>query len=246
MIPLRGVGVVNSLAGPVILHSIPGLGGFIPEPRRGSGGKVRGLRAVCCAALLLLCAPAFALTDCGSLERDNGPWDYNDHSRSTRGRLAIVERVHFTQEIATLRRPVASLAGNLNYTLGNFPNHHRALDAISRLSAREGAAHLRNAPYSTDCYFERAVRWRPLDPVVRLVFAIHHFRFGRLEAAIAEARRGLELAPNHVELHYNLGLFLVRKGEYEAARRHAREAYRRGYALPGLRQQLERVGEWRD
>ncbi len=192
--------------------------------------------------LVMLGTPALGAEFCGSLESNHGPFDYNDPER--RGRLRLVEQYHLSDDVFMLRTHLTNITNNLNYTLNVFPNHPRALDAISRLAIREGTNQPGRARYSVDCFFERAIRWRPSDPTVRLVYAIHHYRFGRVDEAIAEAREGLKLAPNSAELHYNLGLFLVNKGDYAAARRHAQQAYRQNYPLPGLRQQLERVGQW--
>ncbi len=202
-------------------------------------------RTACVFLVMVLCIPsmsAFAVEFCGSLERRQGPWDYTNPQDQSM--LALVEEFHFRNDVFMLRGSLNGLTNNLSYTLGRFPNHHRALDALSRLAVREGTNQPGTAEYSINCYFERAMRWRPRDVGVRLVHAIHHYRSGRVDEAIAEAREGLKLAPNSAELHYNLGLFLVKKGDYAAARRHAQQAYRQNYPLPGLRQQLERVGQW--
>jgi hypothetical protein len=55
----------------------------------------------------------------------------------------------------------------------------------------------------------------------------------------------VELMPDSAEAHYNLGLLYVRSGEYAEARTHAGRAYALGYPLPGLRDQLDRAGQWR-
>jgi tetratricopeptide (TPR) repeat protein len=199
--------------------------------------------------LLLLAMPATADTwvgDCGNFDEAisgfGGPFDYNDPGQAAQ--LELVERHHFTTEIATLQR--GNLGPTIHYTLNRFPNHPRALDAMSRLSVRDGVAQPPGARYTADCYFERGIRWRPRDPNVRLVYAIHHHRLGRIDRAIEQARIGLELAPDHPEIHYNLGLFLVRKGDYAGAREHAERAYELGHPLQGLRNRLRRAGHWAD
>ena len=65
----------------------------------------------------------------------------------------------------------------------------------------------------------------------------------------AEARRvletGLEKVPEPTaEMHYFLGLVLVKQKAWEEAREHAVEAYTMGYPLPGLRRKLKAVGHW--
>jgi tetratricopeptide (TPR) repeat protein len=184
---------------------------------------------------------------CGSLDNGYGPYDYANYQHRTQ-RLPIVERFHFGEEVASLRdagRVPDYLGRNIAYTLHAFPNHNLALDAISRLGIRQGRAQPLGARYSIECYFERAMRWNPKDPKVRLVYAIHHYRNDRIGDAIREARAALVMSPEDPELHYNLGLFYMRAGEYGSARTHAERAYELGYPLPGLREQLQRVGEWR-
>lgn len=44
------------------------------------------------------------------------------------------------------------------------------------------------------------------------------------------------------EIHYFLGLLIADSGELDAAVDHARQAYRLGYPLPGLRNKLKRLG----
>jgi tetratricopeptide (TPR) repeat protein len=185
---------------------------------------------------------------CGSLENHYGPHDYSN-LRDRLEKLPIVERFHFTQDIAALRadgKVQDHLGRHIAYTLHTFPNHHVALDAMSRLGVQQSRGQPLGARYTVECYFERAIRWRPTDPTVRLVYAIHHYRNERLDAAIKELTVGLELAPDNPELHYNLGLIALRSQDYELSIRHAKRAYELGYPLPGLRTQLERLGKWRD
>lgn len=206
------------------------------------------LGIICLGASVLSQAVAQSNTgNCGSLDNHFGPYDYTNRSHRSQ-HLALVEKHHFPDRLFQLKGAGdgGSMGLDIDYTLRAFPNHHRALDAMSRLSIREGRPSPRHANYTIDCYFERAMRWRPNDAVVYLVRGIHLQRAGRLDDAIARLRQGIERAPNHPEIHYNLGLFLAQKGDYAGARRHARIAYRLGYPLPGLRNRLQRAGEWHD
>ena len=49
-------------------------------------------------------------------------------------------------------------------------------------------------------------------------------------------------AQGSAELEYALGLSYFESKEYEAARQHARTAYKLGYPLPGLMNRLEKAG----
>ena len=66
----------------------------------------------------------------------------------------------------------------------------------------------------------------------------------------SEALKYLESARNSgiqdANLHYNLGLAYVKLKRYDEAMTEARKAYAMGFPLPGLRNQLQRAGKWRD
>src|SRR5687767_394866 len=47
--------------------------------------------------------------------------------------------------------------------------------------------------------------------------AVRFFRKGRLDDAIAELRRGLEISPQYATGHSNLGFLHLRKGQFEQA-----------------------------
>lgn len=69
------------------------------------------------------------------------------------------------------------------------------------------------------------------------------------EKKFDDARQVLENGIKHVErptaeMHYFLGLVMVKQRDYDLARKHAQEAYKMGYPLPGLRNQLKAAGHW--
>src|SRR4249919_1218189 len=97
--------------------------------------------------------------DCGSLENAYGPYDYtNAYDRANK--IPIVEGAHFQPEVeALIRSPtVGTLMGALDYTLRAVPNHHRALAAVARYALGGGS---REKFYSAECYFDRAMRFKP-------------------------------------------------------------------------------------
>ena len=181
---------------------------------------------------------------CGGLNNAYGPWDYSNASQREQ-RLPIVEQFHFTSEVETLKAGASGdLALDLDYTLRAFPNHPRALWAMARLQLRDGypaTAHY----YSAECYFERALRWRPEDPAVWLVYGMYLHRKKDIDGALQKYQRALELQPDNLEAHYNLGLVYAERGQYEEARQQAKIAYDGGYPLPGLRRILEKSGQWK-
>jgi predicted Zn-dependent protease len=199
-------------------------------------------------SLLVACgsgAYAQELTACGDVFHNSyGPYDYRTASPEQK---RLVEGSHFTANIESLRKGESSgnVARELDYTLRAFPNNPRALLAISKLSIQRKSERL-GTPYRVDCYFERAVRFRPDDPWVRLAYGLHLVAWGRKD----DARRQLEFADrapiDDGNFHYNLGLAFLDVGDTDRALIHARKAYAAGYSLPGLQRRLEKLGKWQD
>ncbi len=193
----------------------------------------------------------FAEPLCGDLKNGYGPFDYSDPNTDKE----IVEHFHFTSKVENLIGGHTSMTpmGDLNYTLRAFPNHPRALNAVSRYEIKKHQQSQQNGkPYSpeaeggltAECYFNRAIRWRPNDPDVHLVYGIHLHRIGNLNKALSEYTISERLRPNSADLQYNFGLLYFEMKEYTLAKKHAKKAYQLGYPLPGLRKKLARIGQW--
>jgi Tfp pilus assembly protein PilF len=207
---------------------------------------------------------------CGSLDNAYGPFDYESAS-DQKDHLPVVEKFHFTPGVESLvQGQSGAIVADLDYTLRAFPNHHRALYAM----ARYRLAHPRTEPnfYTAECYFDRAMRWRPEDGTVRLIYGIylsqkadHELEDARLadtrkdpaaarhatelaqhdrDAALEHYQHALDLTPDSPEVHYNMGLLYCDLGKLELARQHADRAYELGYPLPGLRNRLRRLGAY--
>lgn len=200
----------------------------------------------CTLFLLLLCvsghAAAAGTFGCGKLNNPYGPYDYADpfdHSV----RLPIVDDNHFTSQVEYLiAGQSSSIQGDLDYTLRAFPNHVRALDAMARFQLRQQGRG--GARYTIECYFDRALRFRPDDAMVYLAYAIYLHRKQDLQGALELYTRSGELAPDSINLHYNWGLLYVDLKDYPAARAQAARAYSKGYPLPGLKNRLKALNEW--
>ena len=206
---------------------------------------------LCLVPLADLCAQAeITIADCGTLENAYGPFDYRDPANSApqpggaESPLSLVEGGHFNADVENLVRGLSTAdpLGDLEYTLRAFPNHHRALYAMARYHLRRGLG--MHGRYSIDCWFERAIRFRPDDAVVYMIKGVFLARSGRKEEALDPYLQALELDDTLAEAHYNIGLLYADLGNYEAALRHAQTAYRMGYPLPGLRNQLQDAGVW--
>lgn len=184
---------------------------------------------------------------CGLLLNHFGPYDYRDPNR--KDELYLVEKAHFDVEVFRLLNAgrdgrTAPPGGGIDYTLRAFPNHHRALDALSRLVAKEGNLKPRNMTWSSECYFKRAMMFTPDDGAIYHIYGNYLYRRGKAEEAIAAYMKAIDLVPGYVEVHYNLGLLLFKQKRYKESRLHALKAYESGYPLSALKDKLQSIGCW--
>ena len=183
---------------------------------------------------------------CGPLETHFGPWDYNN-PKHIRERLPVVERNHFDVNVESLVKGTTAVlpGGDLDYTLRAFPNHHRALYSMGRYALRYPTERIPpGAEYSGDCYFVRAVRFKPEDAVVRIVFGIYLSLQEKYPEAIEQLQVAVNLVPGNSEAHYNLALVLEKSDRLDEALEHAKIAYKLGFPLDGLKNKLRRRGTW--
>ncbi len=182
-------------------------------------------------------------TDCGDLSNRYGPFDYTnpDHFKN---KLPVVEKWHFTkeQELSTYQAD-SKRRVDLDYTLRAFPNHHRALMALTRT--------LRLHPnkawdFRPECYYLRAVAWRPRDPVSRMIYGLYLHQNQRLKEAEQQYTLAVQLLPDYAEAHYNLGLLYADQKRWPEALAEAHRAYALQYPLPGLRNRLLAAAAWQD
>ncbi len=217
--------------------------GYVPRRRY---NLIYLLAIVLLVALALSSRPSWSqsVPGCGSLENAYGPFDYRDKVRYKKN-LHVVEINHFTSAIERLAHgQTGKVPTEIDYTLRAFPNHHRALDAMSRYQLLHPRIPLRASYMSAECYFQRALYFAPDDPYVRLVYGIHFHKRKQNQKALEQYKEAVLMAPNNPELQYNLGLLYVDLKNYAAAKEHARKAYDLGYPLPGLKNRLRQVGAW--
>ena len=177
-----------------------------------------------------------------------GPVDFRTVSPYT---IAFVEVRHFDRGVESLKRGIkATVAGDIAFTLRAFPNHPRALRAVAALVRRNGGITPPDLGLSVECWFDRAVSYRPDDIDVRIVYATELIRDGKLAAAREHVLKAEELindrAADNPRFHYNLGLLLYDIKEFDRALTHAKKAYALGFELPGLRNRLKGSGHWRE
>lgn len=197
-----------------------------------------------CAVLMVSAAQAADTPNeaCGSLASHYGPFDY----RKDRDKLPIVENYHFTKKVEGLVGGMSSRTpgGDLEYVLKTFPNHHRALVAVVRWSKLQGTQHPKDLKYSVDCHFERALRFKADDAVVRMLYANWLGDTDRRDEALRQLD---QVEPGDSPLTvYNLGLVYAQLGGHEKALAWAHKAEAMGYMRPALRELLQKSGHWRD
>ncbi len=157
------------------------------------------------ATLLLLAFAGNASSQevgCGQLENAYGPFDYTNATHVAEN-LPIVEKVHLTPEVeALIKGSTGTIMGDLDYTLRAFPNHHRALYAMARYALQPDFPG--HAPhYPPECYFRRAIAFKPADGVAHMIYGIFLHKQNKLSEALREYGQAMELMPESAEVHYN-------------------------------------------
>lgn len=198
--------------------------------------------------LVTICgsAPAFSqgASYCGDLKNHFGPFDYRNASRES---VDIVEKHHFTPQVEQLLRGQSGyLGGDLSYTLGVFPNHVRALMSMANLGKREKTSKPSYSRFTVDCWFDRAMRFAPDDPSVRVAYGVVLLRDGKKKQALEQLEKAASFGGASPNVYYNLGLVYFDLGEYDKSLAAAREAYRLGFDLPGLKNKLVKTGKWKE
>jgi tetratricopeptide (TPR) repeat protein len=182
---------------------------------------------------------------CGSLENAYGPFDYRTAGKA---KLQMVERYHFTPEVESLLHGKSSsrIGSDLDYTLRAFPNHHRALLTLIRYGQRARSPQPADLPKPVECYFDRALRFRPDDTLARMIYA----QFLVSSRRPADATRQLEIAKASAGddgfTHYNIGLIYFDLKNYPRALEQAQEAARLGFVKAELKDKLVAAGHWDD
>lgn len=175
----------------------------------------------------------------------NGPFDYTNADQF-RKRLPIVEQYHFTSQVENLISGESGhLAGDLSYTLSAFPNHHRALAAMAKLAIREKSSKPLHSRFTIECWFDRAIEWRPQDGIVRMIFGNYLSHVKRRNEALQQYLKAEELLKNNTNLFYNMGLLHFNMKDYDKSLEYAKKAYSGGFPLPGLRNMLVKAGKWK-
>ncbi len=204
----------------------------------------RAIPLMLCVFVLGMPMLARAAMGCGDLQNAYGPFDYRIASKAQK---SLVEGAHFTSDVQMLIRGNAGyLAGDIDYTLRAFPNNPKALLAIYKLGLREKTDKPVHATYSIECYFDRAFRLAPDDPMPRLIYGMYLKDRNRREDALQqlELAASMKKESTTYDFPYNLALTYLDLGQFDKAVEYAKQAYELGAPLPGLRNKLVAAGKW--
>jgi tetratricopeptide (TPR) repeat protein len=200
------------------------------------------------SAVLLAGGPAMAQVSpalCGPIVIPGmyGPWDY----RTDRAKLPIIEGAHFTPAVESLLKGSSgkTASADLDYTISHVPNHHRALVSIMRLGEGLGQRGDR-MPLTTECYFERAIRWRHDDVIVRMLYAQFLHKARRADDAQRQLEVATRLAGENELTHQNIGLVYLEIGDLDKALAQAWRVRSINPQMQLLQSKLEKAGRWRE
>ena len=221
--------------------------------RRSPSGGLLAAAVALCAALgagmpsVVHAQQADGVDQCGSLRNHYGPYDYRVHRGET---LSVVEKNHFTSNVENLVSGVTTttreMAGDVGYTLRAFPNHHRALLAMTRLGEKHKADMPPAATYTVECYFIRGIRFAHDDTVVRGLYAQYLIKRNRKDDAIRQLEAAAGYAADNPLSHYNIGLLYFDLGKYDRSLEEAHKARALGLQRTDLAQMLKRVNKWQE
>ena len=216
----------------------------------GLRGTARGLVCALAGLTMLAALPARAAEDspCGPIYSAGqfGPFDYRKEPAS---RYNLVLTAHFLPFVESLQRgnTATTPGGDLDYTLRALPNYPRALVSMTRLAQREGKEQPQGARYTIECYYIRALTFRPDDNLVRMLFADFLIDKGRGEDAKAHlAYVDKSMDKEDPFTPYNLGLLYLKAGDPAKARELAQQALLLGNPADGLQNALKKAGAWTD
>jgi TPR repeat protein len=156
-----------------------------------------------------------------------------------------VEGAHFPPHVELWTRGNRGpLGSDIDYTILHIPNHHRALISIARRAGQLKLPQLPNMRYPVECYFERAIRYKSDDHIVRMLYAQFLIDHERPAEAAHQLESVAGMAGDNGFTMYNIGLIYADMKDYAQALTFAHKAAALGFSRPELRQRLEKVGRW--
>ena len=172
-----------------------------------------------------------------------GPYDY----QADRKMVTFIEGNHFQPQVEALVGGVSGPIGaELDYMLLHIPNHPRVLLALIRYGEKLKWVSAPGLRFSYECYFDRAIRFRPEDVMVRMIYATYLNKFSRTSEALKQLAYASDVAKDDAFAHYNIGLIYMDMKQYDMALTEAHKASSLGFQRPELRDRLKAAGRWRE
>jgi len=172
-----------------------------------------------------------------------GPYDY----RVDRSRIAFIESNHFLPQVQALTGGVSgTIGGELSFLLRHVPNHHKALLLLITYGERLKWVQPSGLIYPYECWYERAIRWKPDDAVARMIYAMYLNKHSRTKDALVQLNSAAAVAGDSGFTHYNVGLVYLEMKEYDLALARAHTAQALGFERTELRDRLKAVGKWKE
>jgi len=209
--------------------------------RMNSMSSSRGLSFTSLFLALFTAAISAHGAECGEIYNTGhyGPYDWKDRTN-----IGHVEVAHFGPKIEALQGDEWNLAGNISYLLMASPNHPRALAAVVRFGEKFKTNKTEHLTYSIECWFDRAIRFRPKESVSQVLFAQYLAKTGRKDEAMKQLESATVHANDNGFSHYNIGLMYMSLKEYQHAATSARRARELDFARTDLVNELIRLNRW--
>lgn len=202
----------------------------------GAEHRWRAPPGLCALSFVVL---AWAAGPAAAQDFNKGNMDY--YSPALQGGLAAAEYHHLGPcEGALQSRKYSRALSECDFILRIWPNHPRALLLLAKTCEQWASPTCR-----VDEYLERAVQVNPKAAPTYVVQGIHLHNVKRYSQARQSYEMALKLDDRSVNAHYNLGLTCVELKDYACANEHAQKAYALGTTLPGLRDKLQKAGQWK-
>jgi tetratricopeptide (TPR) repeat protein len=117
---------------------------------------------------------------------------------------------------------------------------------MMRLGEKENTPKPNGSRYSVECWFDRALRFRPDDTTVRMIYSTYLSKNKRIPEAVAQLEQASTIAKDNSFTHYNIGLIYFDMKIYDQALAQAHRASALGFSRTELRDMLESVKQWQE
>jgi len=187
---------------------------------------------------------------CQGEHENYGPYDYRNIENRQK-KLPIVEHYHFTPDVQRLiKGKSGTIVGDLAYTLRAFPNHYKALTALSyyQVLFKDEINLGRKKPVqpAVECYFQRAIHYFKDDAVLHVLYASFLNKIKRHKMADEHYLKAIDIDPDNLRLHYLYGMYLVKRKKFDKALEQAKIVYKGNYKNQKLKKKLIAIGLWQE